>query len=101
MNGVEVVSQAGETQLAFGPVLDVSSARALYHTLNSVLATATPLALDAGRVERIDTAALQLLATFCHRARADGLRLRWHAASAAFRDAAALLGVDDTLGTPR
>jgi len=100
MNGVELVSGDSETQLVFEPVLDVARARDLYHTLNAALAGATTLELDASRVERIDTAALQLLAVFCRAAHEAGRRLRWRAASPAFSNAAALLDLDDLLGGP-
>jgi phospholipid transport system transporter-binding protein len=99
MKGVEVVNQADETQLVFEPVLDIVGARNLYGKLNSVLAHAKPVALDASRVERVDTAALQLLAAFCRTAREAGLALRWRDASPALREAAAMLGLHDALGT--
>ena len=101
MNGVQVVRQAGETQLVFEPVLDISGARHLYGQLDNVLAGATALVLDASRVQRIDTAALQLLAAFCRTTRDAGLPLHWRAASPALREAAGLLGLDESLGRPK
>jgi anti-anti-sigma regulatory factor len=100
MNGVDVKSAAGETQLVFEPVLDIVGARSLYGSLNAVLAAAGTVELDASRVERVDTAALQLLAAFCLATRQAGLTLRWRAASPALCDAAALLGLHDVLGRP-
>lgn len=100
MHGVQIVRQAGETQLVFEPALDVAHARDLYQELDDVLAAHTPLALDASHVERIDAATLQLLAAFCCAARDAGVPLRWSAASPALRSAAALLDLFDTLGRP-
>ena len=76
MNGVQVVQQTGETQLVFEPVLDIAGARHLYSKLDGALADAKTLVLDASRVQRIDTAALQLLAVFCRASREAGLSLR-------------------------
>ncbi|WP_266172195.1 STAS domain-containing protein [Dyella subtropica] len=61
----------------------------------------TPAAeLDASAVERIDTAALQLLAVFCREAGAKGHTVTWLGASTVLRDAAALLGLTQTLELP-
>jgi anti-anti-sigma regulatory factor len=49
--------------------------------------------IDAGAVERIDTAALQLLHAFGRERRAAGRELRWGDPSAAFRGAATVLGL--------
>jgi phospholipid transport system transporter-binding protein len=100
MSGVQDVRPAGETQLIFEPVLDIAGVRYLYSKLDGALTGAKALVLDASRVQRIDTAALQLLAAFCRATRDAGLSLRWHAASAALCDAAALLGLNKTLGRP-
>ena len=100
MNRVQHDPQAGETPLVFEPVLDIAGARQLYNELNAALIGAKALVLDASRVQRIDTAALQLLAAFAHATRATGLPLRWHAASTALCEAAALFGLNETLGRP-
>jgi anti-anti-sigma regulatory factor len=100
MNGVQIVHQAGETQLVFEPALDVAHARKLYHELDEVLAEHQPLTLDASHVERIDAATLQLIAAFCCAARDAGVPVRWSAASTVLRDAAALLDLLETLGRP-
>lgn len=100
MNGVQIVRQAGETQLVFDPALDVAHARDLYRELDEVLAAHQPLALDASHVERIDAATLQLLAAFCCAARDAGVPLRWAATSEVLRSAATLLDLNDTLGRP-
>jgi anti-anti-sigma regulatory factor len=57
-------------------------------------------ALDAGAVERVDTAALQLLAAFRRDAAARGHDTRWLGASAALHEAAGLLGLERILDLP-
>ena len=98
MNGIDVEDRAGETRLILEPVLDIMGARDLYGKLNAVLTQRKPVALDASRVERVDTAALQLLTAFCRAAREGGLALSWHGISPALADAAATLGLGETLG---
>ncbi|SFR85920.1 STAS domain-containing protein [Dyella sp. OK004] len=67
--------------------------------LQAALSTASA-ELDASAVERVDTAALQLLAVFRREAASKGLAVAWVGASAALRDAAALLGLAHTLELP-
>ncbi len=101
MNGVVVQRRPSETQLVFEPVLDIVGARSLYSHLNNVLAEGKSVELDASRVERVDTAALQLLAAFCRATRDAGLTLRWRAASPALCEAATMLGLNEMLGRPK
>jgi len=64
-------------------------------------ALAVPAAtLDGGAVERVDTAALQLLAVFRREAAARGVAVAWAGASAALHDGAARLGLVQTLELP-
>jgi len=51
-------------------------------------------------VERVDTAALQLLAVFRREAAARGVAVRWAGASDVLRDGAARLGLAQTLELP-
>jgi anti-anti-sigma regulatory factor len=95
MSAVQVIRQPGETRLIFDPTLGVADARDLYSELNGVLADPAPVVLDAGQVERVDAAAIQVLVAFVRAARAAGLKPRWHAVSDAVREAASLLGLDD------
>lgn len=53
--------------------------------------------IDAGAVERIDTATLQLLAAFVRDLRADARLVEWLACSAVLRRAAQSLGLADAL----
>jgi len=51
-------------------------------------------------VERVDTAALQLLVLFQRELQARGGTLDWHGASEAFNEAAGLLGLTRLLELP-
>jgi anti-anti-sigma regulatory factor len=66
-----------------------------------LLALDTPSStLEAIGVERVDTAALQLLAAFHRDAQARGRTVAWAGASAPLRDAAERLGLTKILALP-
>ncbi len=69
----------------------------LKSALCALLAHEGPVTLDAAAVERIDTAALQLLAAFVRDRRLAGAALQWRAVSPALHSAARLLGMDTML----
>ena len=56
--------------------------------------------IDGAGVERVDTAALQLLVVFRREAAVRGQSSAWQGVSAVMRDAAALLGVAQVLELP-
>lgn len=56
--------------------------------------------IDGAAVERVDTAALQLLVVFRREAAARGQSPAWQGVSAVMRDAAALLGLAQVLELP-
>lgn len=72
--------------------LDIAHAGELKQALDAALAEKPPLLLDAGAVEQVDTAGLQLLLAF-RRTRA----IEWRNPSPALRDAAALAGMAGAL----
>ncbi len=94
MEPVRVFQQGGETHLQFNTRLSVTQARAMYTQLGQVLALPQNLVLDAGQVEQVDTAAMQVLAGFCRHLQERGASLRWHAVSPAVQEAGHLLGLD-------
>jgi phospholipid transport system transporter-binding protein len=61
---------------------------------------ANAIVLDGGQVERVDTAALQLLLLFRRELDARGGTLVWHGASDALNEAAGLLGLAQLLNLP-
>jgi anti-anti-sigma regulatory factor len=62
--------------------------------------TAGAIVLDGGQVERVDTAALQLLVLFQRELDARGGTLAWLGASDALNEAAGLLGLAQLLNLP-
>jgi anti-anti-sigma regulatory factor len=63
-----------------------------------VAANGNPLVVDAGAVQRIDTAGLQLLVAMARRQQAAGRRLEWKAVSPELRQCSSRLGLDGALG---
>lgn len=61
---------------------------------------ASAVQLDGGAVERVDTAALQLLVAFRREATARGQLPAWLGVSSAMRDAAGVLGLAQALELP-
>ena len=92
--------QKNQTRLELGAALDISQARNLYESLEKSLKRKPPLILDAGGVERVDTAAIQVLAAFCHMAREKGLEVSWDTPSITLRRAAEMSGLTTILGMP-
>jgi anti-anti-sigma regulatory factor len=65
-----------------------------------VIANGDPLVIDAGAVERIDTAGLQLLVALVRRQQQTGRRLEWKAVSAELRLCGERLGLLGALDLP-
>lgn len=80
-------------QVRLGPSALIGDASQLHLQLLPLLDNAAPVAIDAGSVERVDTAVLQLLHAFGKERQARGRSLEWLAASNPLRAAAASLGL--------
>ncbi|MDV3468811.1 STAS domain-containing protein [Stenotrophomonas sp. C3(2023)] len=81
-----------------GEDLGIESCTELKNQLTPLLASADPLTLDASRVGRIHTAAVQVLCAFVQDRRNAGLGTGFAGCTATFTDAARLLGVSQALG---
>jgi ABC-type transporter Mla MlaB component len=77
----------------------IAQANAVKARLGRLLGHEGEVALDAGAVERIDTACLQLLAAFFRERRAAQRPVAWSKASAELIDCARLLGLSAVLET--
>lgn len=77
--------------------LDISGIAALRGRLLAAIETGESLTVDAGAVDSVDTASLQLLAAFANKARKRAQLLTWPSVSDALRERAALLDLDQTL----
>lgn len=78
----------------------IHDAPALKQQLLARMEDSGTVVLDASAVQRIDTAALQLIGAFVRDRAGRGLGIRWHAASPAFAAAARLLGLEGLLQMP-
>jgi anti-anti-sigma regulatory factor len=72
----------------------------LHRLLVSRLAAAQPIEIDGSRVEEIDTAILQLLASLWRTAGDRGVACSWRGVSESLRYAANLIGVAGVLALP-
>ena len=90
----------GDNKLTFecNAVMDIAAVADLKTQLQALLAEEGAIVLDGESVERIDGAALQLLASFYREASRLGTQPRWQAASEALTQAVALLGLSRHLG---
>ena len=100
MEPVQIVQQDGEIHLLFNTILNVSQARALHDLLDQTLTQPMPMVLDASQIEQVDTAAMQVLASFCRQLRTQGATIRWAAVSLPLRQAGQLLGLGSLLDYP-
>lgn len=76
----------------------LAEADSLQAALTGLLEEPRTVTLDAGAVQRIDTAALQLLAAFVRDRRLAGRIVGWREAERTLEPAARLLGMSDMLG---
>ena len=83
-----------EDRLTIGQVAD------LHRTFVARLAQGGALVIDGSRVEEIDTAMLQLLASLWRTSRERGIGCTWRGVSAALRETALLLGMAEMLHFP-
>lgn len=86
-----------ETTFVCGEALDVICIANLHQSLKAAIEKRKDFVLDASKVERVDTAALQLLCAFTEHAIGSGLGFRWCDPSPEVREAARTLGVLEKL----
>lgn len=89
-----------DTVVAMASNCTVKDAVAMKGSLCAVADADGPVVIDAGAVERIDTAVLQLLVAFVRERLGKDREVTWRAPSAALLDSARLLGVSDLLTLP-
>jgi anti-anti-sigma regulatory factor len=87
-------------ELALSAECTLAEAELLKAALAALLDEPQAVTLDAGSLQRIDTAALQLLAAFVRDRRLLGHDTRWRGAEPTLEPAARLLGMDGMLELP-
>lgn len=97
MDPVHIEHTADTTHVVLEAALGIRDARQLHEKLDTVLAAATAVVLDGSRIERLDAAAMQVLAGFARAARARGLALTWQNPSPVLQQAARVLGFESVL----
>lgn len=85
------------TTIVFEGPLDIAGAGRLREQLMKALSGKQPVILDGANVERVDTAALQVLTAFCHDAGAQNLEIQWKDPAQSLVNAARLLGLQQSL----
>lgn len=93
----ESVTADAEMLIECDETLDVSVASDFKALLQQVSAQDHPIVLDGSRIERVDGAALQLLAAFFLDARESGLDVAWRNPPDTLQDAAKNTGLKDIL----
>lgn len=89
---------ARSDSLALNADCTLAEADSLKAALAGLLDEPQAVTLDASALQRIDTAALQLLAAFVRDRRLGGRAVTWRGAEHALEPAARLLGMGDLLG---
>jgi len=87
-----------KTRISFGPVLDVAGSGELKKQLEKVFRRKPPFELDGSAIERVDTAALQVLVAFSRESHDREIDLTWTEVSDPLRNASTLLGLTHELG---
>ncbi len=93
-------ARAGDSVVAMASNCTVKDAAAMKESLCAVADAAGAVVIDAGAVERIDTAVLQLLIAFVRERLGNDREVIWRTPSAALLDSARLLGICDLLTLP-
>jgi ABC-type transporter Mla MlaB component len=93
--GVE--DQAGDGSFTLAAECTVADAGSLKSGLARLLEESGIVTLDAGAVQRIDTAGLQVIATFIRERESHGRQVQWQSHSPAVSNAAKLLGLSALL----
>lgn len=84
-------------QIELAPIINLSRISTLKAQLDDAVSKNTDVALLGVNVEKVDTAALQLLAVFSEQVRAKGNTLSWIQPSEEVGNVAALLGLESAL----
>jgi len=78
----------------------VKDAGELKQSLCHYVDDSAPVALDVGKVERVDTSTMQLLCAFVRDRSAQQRKVEWVGDANVIREAARLLGVEELLSLP-
>lgn len=86
--------------ISLGVNCSIKDAAALKQSLRALVDVADEIVIEAGEVERLDTAAVQLLCAFVRQRASLSRKVVWRSSSPALAEAACLLGVGALLALP-
>ena len=98
--GAETEAKSGPAVFAIAAECTVADAGALKSGLAKLLEDSNAVTLDIGAVQRIDTAGLQVIATFVRERESQGRQVQWRGNAPALAAAAKLLGLSSILKLP-
>ena len=88
------------SRIVLAEQISIAQVAALHQTLREVLTAGGGVGLDGSGVREIDTAALQLLASFWQSTNVLGVDCTWQGISQSLRRTAKLLGLTEALQLP-
>ena len=95
----EVLEQkVPENLICFDEVLDITLVFQYYERFNEILNKQKSIVLNAEKIEKVDGAGLQLIATFIKSAETLNVQVTWSGISDAFKKNASLIGLSSSLG---
>ena len=86
-----------EESIKLDGVVNIAKAEVLFHEMEELIRLSHPTKIYAPDVTRVDTAALQLIASFIAHMDNDGTSVEWDGVSEELRAAAKLLGMEQAL----
>jgi ABC-type transporter Mla MlaB component len=98
--GAESDAKSDTAAFAIAAECTVADAGALKSGLAKLLGEDATVTLDIGAVQRIDTAGLQVIATFVRERESQGRQVQWRGDAPALAAAAKLLGLSTILKLP-
>lgn len=96
----KIAKPALETVIDCGERLDIFEIENFYTRLQQAKDAGNPIVFDAAHIQRIDTAALQVLVAFFSEASSSSLKLTWRTPSEVLCQSARLLGILKELALP-
>ncbi len=94
-------STARKTVITCESTIDIKSVEELYTHLQHAVENQLEVEINAGDVQRVDAAVLQVFVAFVQETQSLGMTVTWQSTSDAFRTAAGLLGLEDQLVLPK
>ena len=99
-DGASAVAGNAPHRVVLGHSCTIDDVAQLRSELSAPLATSKPIIIDASRLERIDTAGLQLLAAFCIDCLERGIVFAWKQRPPVLEEAIHLLGLAALMESP-